>query len=189
MSLLTHGRVAAGITRFLSVGGAPQGGLALAPKPILAPTNSLLTLPTMRSDALAALAAAQAADAAAGQRESRQLISCPALRLEAWAASCTGREHARMGQARPAPSNHQCAVALVLGVLMMHGSLWQSCSAYSFERAEGFRLHAAGTRLWAITGCLMHTAAVGYVACSTNVLYLATARCWCVVYHIARRES
>jgi hypothetical protein len=80
-----------------------QAGLALAPKPVLAPTNSLLTLPTLRSEALAALAAAQAAEG--GTRESRPLAACARLRLQAWLACSTGREHVRMGQARtPLPS-------------------------------------------------------------------------------------
>lgn len=71
-----------------------QAGLPLAPKRVLTPTNTLLTLPTLRSNALAALAS-QRQDVG---HASQQLLHCHGLRLEAWLASCTGREHARMGQ-------------------------------------------------------------------------------------------
>lgn len=72
-----------------------QRGLSLAPKPVLAPAKTLLTLPTLRSDALLALAQPPSAEQA-----SHLLTAHAGLRLEAWLASCTGREHARMGQVR-----------------------------------------------------------------------------------------
>lgn len=76
-----------------------QVGLPLAPKRVLTPTNTLLTLPTIRSDALAALASQQQQQQDGGQA-SQLLHKCGHLQLEAWLASCTGREHARMGQVR-----------------------------------------------------------------------------------------
>ncbi|KAK9915385.1 hypothetical protein WJX75_008481 [Coccomyxa subellipsoidea] len=77
---------------YLPSADAPKG-LSLGPKPVLAPTNSLLTLPTLRSEALIALTPQPDSE-----RASRLLTRHPQLRLEAWLASCTGREHARMGQ-------------------------------------------------------------------------------------------
>ncbi|BDA43319.1 probable protein kinase and PP2C-like domain-containing protein at C-terminar half [Coccomyxa sp. Obi] len=77
---------------YLPLADAPMG-LSLAPKPVLAPTNSLLTIPTLRSKALVALAPQPDSE-----RASRLLTRHSGLRLEAWFASCTGREHARMGQ-------------------------------------------------------------------------------------------
>jgi len=86
-----------------------QRGLSLAPKPVLAPANTLLTLPTLRSNALLALAQPPSAEQA-----SRLLTAHSGLRLEAWLASCTGREHARMGQVRGPWARSKCCLGASL---------------------------------------------------------------------------
>ena len=89
-----------------------QRGLSLAPKPVLAPTNSLLTIPTLRAEALGALAPQPDSE-----RASRLLTRHAGLRLEAWFASCTGREHARMGQVGPQPTLASMPPAPLRGLL------------------------------------------------------------------------
>lgn len=71
----------------------------MAPKlKVPGPAAPLQATATMASEALRALAAAESAAAAAAAAP----LEVPALRLAACAAARTGREHARLGQARPA---------------------------------------------------------------------------------------
>ena len=58
--------------------------------------RALLKIPTMPSEAYAAISP-KPNGASSSSLESRLLVRNPALCMEAWVASCTGREHARVG--------------------------------------------------------------------------------------------
>ena len=65
--------------------------------------KALLKIPTMPSEGYAAISPAACASGPSGGWESKALLRDGALRLEAWGASSTGREHARLGTVRAIP--------------------------------------------------------------------------------------